>query len=387
MRKILLILSAIFLLCLQSYALTLKQIYESDIVTDEHKKYNEIKKLPKEEKREFVNKIGLYPNDEILDEQILLLYIAPKNTYFAIPDLLDYVAYNNGENYAYLKERMKKDNFNVFFEKSLLNTIYYDENKDEIYKLYDSFNNKLISGNFNASNPKDKDLFMKIYKYIFCDGQSNRYIIEGRDVVDVTDEFDEDRKKLLELYISLDEFKNPKYKKYYNIYRLEYYMLVHYNKYTEEFLRRKFNDKNTNYENLCYFISKVDFDIPISKEIEKEFDQGLYSPDNNTLPSMYYLSQITGDNDNIVKYIYSKNISLTPKQRLAIINMRYYGSEQTAYKIIDSVIANQDIPSDQKPAVICTALKKGEREIFDKAIEDISKNWPKYLKEYFETLP
>lgn len=368
------IIFSLFLAAGQGFGLTFDEIKNNIEPINPDKKLQEIKNIPWEEKREIMAKsIGFFPADSRINEGILVLYLLPKNALNDTFSLQIYADYPESNNLQFFTERIKKPNFNIFFESNLLGTTPPEEDKKkEIYALYDKFNQRFSSGNFNYSDPNDKKLFDDIAWYIFSIGNCNYPKFEYA-------KNDSRMVSLIEKYLTVaSDLKNQKINNPYHIFRLGNEVSNNYNNNSYDFISKKLNDKNTNLENLCYFLYYVDFDVPMTAEIEQEFDSGIYNPKDNILSSTIRLSQIIGSNNELIKYVKLKGIPFSGKERLLLAQI-FFDDYTEPKKIIDKIAEDKYIPEDRKAYWIIFFTNKYEEYRKQKMMNDISENLFNYM--------
>lgn len=306
-------------------------------------KLEEIKKIPWEEKRDFiVNTFGFFPSDNRIDYGILVLYMMPKDALNDIFSLKIYIDYPNKDNFGYFIDRLRRPNYNIFFESNLLwSASPSDIENAEIYKFYDNFNKILTEGNFNIDNKFDKKLLNKLAGSIFitnrCDYPNYEFKSEDSDFMN-----------LFGKYISiLSSPKNQKINNSYNIYRLGSAIISSYNENSYSFILKKLNNKNTNLENFCYFLYNINFDIPMPSNIEKEFDEGIYNPQRSILGHKQQLSEITGKKNDLIKYAWTKDIVFNPEERI-LLSQVSLPDNTNAFKIIDTIASDSSLSMKER---------------------------------------
>ena len=312
-------------LCLPANAqISLQDIINDNSQLSDKQRMDFIKKIPRKEKEDLlINKLDVLVNNSgELNDFMWILYKLPKDSFNDKKSFERYfnhlsLATLNKQLFEYYVNRVNKPNFNIYYESEMSNYVGVSENNDKPFKAYDDFNNKLVEGTFNFDNSEDRKFYLDFLKMLrdnYWSYSDNNDVTEDNTLL----------MNVLSAYFKRPEFKDYKIKNSYNIYYLGEVLARRLNESSYEFILKKLQDKNTNLENLCYFLSVMRFDTAVSEEIEHEFDSGFYNPALNPLGEwrekhVIYLSNIDGHNNPIIQTINDNNIKLSAEDRIQIL--------------------------------------------------------------------
>ena len=369
MKKILLMVCILAGITTLVYAqLTMNDILNDNSKLNEKQRTEEIKKISAKEKLQMLNDIEIpLKTEEQADKFLYILYQLPKDAFNdkesmeSFMNLIYAEIATNGKNLEFYKKRVEKENFNIYYEVLMMDFSTPKSSGILSYAEYDKFNSKLSSNTFNFLKQDDRKFITALFNSMNFS-------------TDFDEDEDEDKKedlakvRVLADYFKRPEFKNYKIKNNYHIYRLGQVINEKYNENTAEFISKRIKDKNTNLENLCYFLSSLKFESKINSQVEVEFDSGYYNP--NTDPFKMWrnkivldIDDIDGSRNNIIKAVKKNNIKLTTDERLKIEYMSYYfyPNSDTDYQdiIIEDInkIAKDRRITDKSNAIMTVVVK------------------------------
>ena len=336
----------------------------NDIINDnsqltDKQRAEEIKKIPAKEKLNLVNKLNQpFKNVNQANKFISILYNLPKDAFndkdsmkTFMDNLYVSIVQNDGK-FDFYNQRTQKENFNIYYETQMM---FFSSPKSIgtlSYPEYDKFYSKLSDGTLDLKKESDRNFFWGL----------NEQMDSSIDFTDNEEEKNLEKIEVLNQYVHRSEFKNYKIKNNYHIYLLGMVIYKKYNDNTAEFISKKINDKNTNLENLCYFLDSMRFNTKISPTIEQEFDDGFYNPQTDPFKlwrkkKILYLSSIEGTNNLIIQALKENNINISTDQRLRIEYMddffhpNFNNYRQLIIEQIDKISKNKKI-EDKTSAVM-----------------------------------
>ncbi len=311
----------------------LKDIINNKDLSEEQK-LMEVKNIPYEKKLALLKELGnTASSSEEADILTEFLYAFGLESYNDIESVDDYIAFirflyaKSPEKIEFYKKRLNRENYNIFFESLMAESVPMKATGDISFEAYDKFNKKLSNNTFDFNNKSDRKFFIKLMDYLDIADYSKDYD-EDSENVENTIENNPKLMQTLSYYFNRNEFKNYKIKNKYHIFRLGKLIVENFNDNSEDFILKKIQDKTVNLENLCYFLNSVEFNSKISSEAEKEFDNGFYNPVDKPFEifkEKYFvnISDINGDNNKIIQTIKSYKIPINTNDRLKISYMSH----------------------------------------------------------------
>lgn len=403
-KNYLIILASLLVINNQSFGLTFDDIKNNN--ADEQQITNIVKDMPKTEKIDFLdtNFESVVETNSQVDSLVTMLYLMPKESLNDKLSLHSYIEnaemaliQNQQKAFDFFYNRAKNKKFNIYYESLLASFVFGDNvSYPPRYKNYDLYYDKLTKGVFKFSEKNDRNLYINLFSpYINTDTfEDYQY-----------DESDERLEEIMNIYFARDEFKGYEIKNEYHIYKLGCVILEKYNDNSAEFILKKLKDRNTNLDNLCYFLDNINFDTPITEKLQKDFDSGFYNPKDVPFADWaekqkIFSSTLIGKYNPVVLKLDELGIEIQPNTRFTIIymdsmlNPNNTGKEfnENLVKDIEKIAKQKNLSTEQREELIKESALNCYKLVFpqvqkeqaeqEQRIEEIMKEFDKFLKKY-----